>query len=71
MLAAATGFLAIAALALRISPGVRAAEPADALAVLKAGFARPTFIPHPAGNPPTAAKIALGKRIFEDVELSA
>ena len=71
MLAAATGFLAIAALALRpISPGVRAAEPADALA-LKASFARPTFIPHPVGNPLTGAKIALGKRIFEDVELSA
>jgi cytochrome c peroxidase len=71
-LAAATGFLAIAALALRpVSQGVRAAEPADAFAVLKASFARPMFIPHPAGNPPTAAKIALGKRIFEDVELSA
>jgi len=72
LLAAATGFLAIAALALRpVGEGVRAAEPADALAALKASFARPTFIPHPAGNPPTAAKIALGKRIFEDVELSA
>jgi len=71
ILAAATGFLAIAVLGLRpVGQGVRAAEPADALAVLKASFARPTFIPHPAGNPPTAAKIALGKRIFEDVELS-
>ena len=71
LIAAAMGFLAIAALALRpVGQGVRAAEPADALAVLKASFARPTFIPHPAGNPPTAAKIALGKRIFEDVELS-
>jgi cytochrome c peroxidase len=71
-LAAAMGFLAVAALALRpVSQGVWAAEPADGLAALKASFARPTFIPHPADNPPTGAKIALGKRIFEDVELSA
>src|SRR5689334_4261941 len=61
-LAAAMGFLAVAALALRpVSQGVWAAEPADGLAALKASFARPTFIPHPADNPPTGAKIALGK----------
>jgi len=70
-LAAATGFLAIAALALwPTTDGVRA-QPANSLAMLRANFARPTFVPHPADNPPTAAKIALGKRIFEDVELSA
>jgi len=71
-LAAATGFLAIAALAFRpAGVGARAEQPASSLARLKASFARPTFVPYPASNPPTAAKIALGKRIFEDVDLSA
>jgi cytochrome c peroxidase len=65
---AAAGFVVIAALALwPIADGARA-QPADPL---KAKFARPTFVPNPAGNPPTPAKIALGKRIFEDPELSA
>ena len=49
----------------------RAQQPADPLAALKAKFARPTFVPNPAGNPPTAAKVALGKRLFEDPELSS
>ena len=53
------------------SPTARAQQPADPLAALKAKFARPTFVPNPAGNPPTAAKVALGKRLFEDPELSA
>jgi cytochrome c peroxidase len=48
-----------------------AQQPADPLVALKAKFARPTFVPNPAGNPPTAAKVALGKRLFEDPELSA
>jgi cytochrome c peroxidase len=43
---------------------------ADDLGALKASFARPTFVPHPADNPPSPAKIALGKRLFEDAELS-
>jgi cytochrome c peroxidase len=47
------------------------AQSADPLAASKASFARPTFVPNPAGNAATPAKIALGKRIFEDPELSA
>ena len=47
--------------------GAQAQRPAAA----KAQFARPTFVPNPAGNLPTAAKVALGKRLFEDAELSA
>lgn len=34
-------------------------------------FARPTAIPHPANNPPTPEKIALGARLFSDPRLSA
>jgi len=51
--------------------GVRAQPPAVSLEALKAKYARPTFVPNPAGNPPTAAEIALGKRLFEDRELSS
>ena len=51
-------------------PTARAQQTTDPLAALKAKFARPTFVPNPAGNPPTAAKVALGKRLFEDPELS-
>ena len=43
---------------------------ADDLSALKATFARPAFVPHPADNAPTPAKISLGKRLFEDPELS-
>ncbi len=44
---------------------------ADPFAALKAKFARPTFVPQPADNLPTPARIALGKRLFEDKQLSA
>lgn len=40
------------------------------LQALKASFARPGYVPHPENNPPTPAKIALGKRIFSDPILS-
>jgi cytochrome c peroxidase len=43
----------------------------DDLAALKAKFARPTFVPNPPDNLPTAAKVALGKRLFEDKAISA
>jgi cytochrome c peroxidase len=43
----------------------------DPLAVLKAKFARPRFLPSPAANPPTPAKVALGQRLFFDKEFSA
>ena len=70
-LGAAVGFAALAAVALW--PGAQAAraQTPDPLAALKASFARPNFVPNPSGNPPTALKIALGKRIFEDPEVSA
>jgi cytochrome c peroxidase len=45
--------------------------PADPLAALKAKFARRQFVPHPPGNPPTPEKIALGRRLFEDKQLSS
>jgi cytochrome c peroxidase len=50
---------------------LRGAEPPDAMGLLKAKFQRPTFVPHPADNPPTPARTALGKRLFEDKRLSA
>jgi cytochrome c peroxidase len=34
-------------------------------------FQRPLFVPHPADNPATPARVALGKRLFEDKRLSA
>ena len=40
-------------------------------AALAASFSRPTFLPHPVDNPPTPAKVALGKRLFREVDLSA
>jgi cytochrome c peroxidase len=39
--------------------------------MLKAKFGRPAFLPSPTSNPPTAAKIALGQRLFFDKEISA
>jgi cytochrome c peroxidase len=41
------------------------------LAALKATFERPRFVPHPADNPPSLGKVALGRRLFEDKALSA
>jgi cytochrome c peroxidase len=72
--AALAGFAVMAALATwpgrRSEPAPQGGGPAAALAALKATFARPTFVPAPADNPPTPAKIALGKRLFEDKALS-
>ncbi|HJU32887.1 MAG TPA: cytochrome c peroxidase [Hyphomicrobiaceae bacterium] len=68
----ACGFAAIAVSALGPArDDARAQMPADRLAALKASFARPDHVPIPLGNPQTPAKIALGKRIFSDPELSA
>jgi cytochrome c peroxidase len=64
---AAVGFAALALWSMG-APGQQAADP---LAALKSRFARPTFVPHPAGDPPTPAKVALGRRLFEDKALSA
>jgi cytochrome c peroxidase len=49
----------------------RAQQPPDLLAALKAKFVRPGFVPAPASNPTTATKIALGKSLFEEKELSS
>jgi cytochrome c peroxidase len=66
------GFTALAAIALwPVTERAYAQQPADPLVALKARFARPGFVPTPTSNPPTPAKIALGKRIFEDPEVSA
>lgn len=40
------------------------------LARLRNAFARPSGVPHPADNPPSAARIALGERLFFDPRLS-
>lgn len=69
---AALWFVALSTAALwPASPGARAQQPQLSLAELKAKFARPAFVPSPTDNPPTAAKVALGKRLFEDPELSS
>src|SRR5207247_7552020 len=72
LVSALFGFAAVATLAFWPSAEpARAQSSRDDLAALKAKFARPTFVPNPADNLPTAAKVALGKRLFEDRELSA
>jgi cytochrome c peroxidase len=43
----------------------------ESLETLKAKFARPSSLPSPAANPPSAAKVALGQRLFFDTEFSA
>jgi cytochrome c peroxidase len=55
----------------RAPPTSERGQPPDPLAALKAKFARPQFVPHPAGNPPTPERIALGRRLFEDKRLSS
>lgn len=67
----AAGFVALTVLTLWIGPDGVQAQQRDAFAVLKAKFARPAYVPHPADNQPTPAKIALGKRLFDDKELSS
>jgi cytochrome c peroxidase len=46
-------------------------RPPEPLAPLKAKFKRPHYVPHPPDNPPTPAKVALGKRLFGEKRLSA
>ena len=43
----------------------------DPDAALKAAFVRPKYLPSPASNPPTPAKVALGRKLFFDKEFSA
>jgi cytochrome c peroxidase len=68
--AALTGFSALMLIA---GAGKRASVEAapDPLASLKAKFARPSFLPSLPSNPPSAAKVALGQRLFFDKEFSA
>jgi cytochrome c peroxidase len=47
------------------------ALPPNPTAALKAKFKRPAFVPQPAENPATPARIALGLRLFGDKRLSA
>jgi cytochrome c peroxidase len=70
-LAILVGFGALTAAALQPGAhGLGARRPAAALAGFTASFARPSFVPHPADNPPSPAKIALGRRLFAEVALS-
>ena len=68
---AVLGFCALAAELVWSTPEAAWAQQRDAFTALKAQFGRPAFVPHPAGNPPSALRIALGKRLFEDKELSS
>jgi len=69
---AMTGFAALAAVALWPSPpSAGAQQTTDPRTTLKATFARPTFVPRPAGIAPTPAMIALGRRLFQDKALSS
>lgn len=69
------GFAVVWAIGQRTWLPAHADNPANArwsaLASLKAAFARPAYVPNPPDNLPTAAKVALGKRLFEDPELSS
>jgi cytochrome c peroxidase len=71
--AATFGFGVIASLALWAGPDIARAQqqPRDPFTALKAKFVRPAFVPRPADNAPSPARIALGKRLFEDKELSS
>jgi cytochrome c peroxidase len=69
---AVAGFAALALVAWSSTSGeAQTARRQPTLAELKATFARPTFVPAPPDNPATPAKIALGRRLFNDKELSA
>src|SRR5262249_49694067 len=66
------GALLLAAAGLeRHDPSARAEAAHDPLSALKAKFARPSFLPSPAANPPTPAKVPLRQRLFFDKEISA
>jgi cytochrome c peroxidase len=68
----AIGFGALTLIAFRPAAPIARAERATAsLASLKAGFARPTFVPRPPGAIPTPAMIALGERLFNDKAMSS
>ena len=47
-----------------------AAGGGDHIAAWKGQFARPAFVPFPADNVPTPARVALGQRLFTDTRLS-
>lgn len=68
---ALAGYALVALLVIGGARSVHGQEADPIEAAPKASFRRPTYVPHPANNPPTPAKIALGKRIFEDPQLSA
>jgi cytochrome c peroxidase len=56
--------------------GAHAADPSQrgagegSLSVWRRVFTMPPAVPHPADNPPSAEKIALGERLFHDARLS-
>ncbi|MGE7468308.1 cytochrome c peroxidase [Bosea sp. NPDC003192] len=63
------------AAAIALIGGSQAQEPAPgagegALAALRTLYRRPDGVPFPEANPPTPAKLALGKRLFSDPALS-
>ncbi len=70
VLAAFAAGLASVTLAGHLAAGLEAKDGDAALAQLKRQFRRPDFIPVPADNIPTPARIALGKRLFNETRLS-
>jgi cytochrome c peroxidase len=66
-----TAAAALLALAVGLAAHVSLGQGPDPLAAVKARFERPRFVPHPADNPPSPEKIALGKRLFADKALSS
>src|SRR5262245_7060901 len=72
-LGAVLGFALIATVAWWLPRPAMVGAPGQvqpALEDLKRIFARPAFVPTPADNPATPAKLALGQRLFEDQRLS-
>src|SRR4051794_26704325 len=55
---------------LALGPAAAEAPAPDDLAALKARFARPATVPFPADDPYSAAKVGLGRRLFDDPSLS-
>ncbi len=71
LVAAVAGFVSAVAVT-RLTTALGQSPDRNArIEAMKAAFARPDFVPQPRDNASTPAKVALGKRIFEDPQLSS
>jgi cytochrome c peroxidase len=64
------GATAVIAVGLLAAPASAPAARDSRLSAVLLTHARPTHVPHPADNPATPAKVALGQRLFFDTRLS-